>query len=92
MIAWGLEDGSREATDYDYPPYQPVNVEMPHNLPGTNGMEFPNRWQPLAFEYLVLQNGIVIGASIQEFIGPHWGGWRLRSDRSRPGSGHGTPP
>jgi hypothetical protein len=73
MIAWGLEDGSREATDYDYPPYQPINPEMPHNLPGTNGMIDPNRWQPLAFEYLVLQNGIIIGASIQEFIGPHWG-------------------
>jgi hypothetical protein len=73
MIAWGLQDGSREATDYDYPPYEPVNPWMPHNLPGTNGMIFPNRWQPLAFEYLVLQNGIVIGASIQEFIGPHWG-------------------
>lgn len=73
MIAWGLTDGSRESTDYDYPAYAPVNPEMPHNLPGTNGMIDPNRWQPLAFEYLVLQNGIVIGASIQEFIGPHWG-------------------
>ncbi|MFU8828778.1 MAG: DUF6851 domain-containing protein [Phycisphaerales bacterium] len=73
VIAHGFEDGSNEAIVYADPTYSPLNPEMPHNLPGTNGCIDANRWQPLAFEYLVLQNGIVIGASVQSFVGPHWG-------------------
>jgi hypothetical protein len=32
----------------------------------------PNRWQPLAFDYFVTQNGIPLGNTIQEFIGTGW--------------------
>ncbi len=52
--------------------YAPVNPAMVFDLPGTEMFD-PNRWQPLAFDHLVLQNGIVIGQSIQTFIGPNWG-------------------
>lgn len=73
ILAYGYEDGSNEAGNFGAPDYVPFNPELPHNLPGTNGCIDPNRWQPLAFEYLVLQNGIVIGASVQSFVCPQWG-------------------
>ena len=73
VISHGLADGSNEVEDYvDDTGYEPINDPMSFGLPGVD-MEDPNRWQPLAFDYLVLQNGIVIGFAIQEFIGPHWG-------------------
>ncbi len=73
VIAYGLADGSNEVEDYaDDTGYTPVNEPMSFGLPGTEMVD-PNRWQPLAFDYLVLQNGIVIGFAVQEFIGPHWG-------------------
>lgn len=98
VIDLAMSDGSNEAGNYAHPAYAPVNPELPHNLPGSNGCVDPNRWQPLAFDYLVLQNGIVIGASIQTFVGPHWGhvdGFALRpEDASAPGLYHdpGPPP
>lgn len=73
VIDWGYTDHSNEAADYaDYTGYFAYNPELVIELPGTT-MFFPNRWQPLAFDYLVLQNGIVIGQAIQSFIGPYWG-------------------
>lgn len=68
-----LEDGSNEANHYsDNSGYASVNPPMVLSFPGTN-IEYPNHWQPLAFNHLVLQNGIVVGASTQEFLGSHWG-------------------
>lgn len=73
MIRYGHSDGSNEPQDYrDYTGYFAYNLPLVLQFPGTN-MLFPNRWQPLAFDYLILQNGIVIGAAVQEFIGPYWG-------------------
>ncbi len=74
VINHGLADGANEQNDYvDTSGYAPVNVAMVKDLPGTE-MADPNRWQPLAFDHLILQNGIVIGTAVQEFIGPNWGG------------------
>jgi len=98
IIETSLVDGSNESENYKDPTYAPVNPFLAHNLPGTNGCLDPNRWQPLAFEYMVLQNGIIIGAGMQEFVGPHWGhvrGFALRDrDMSEPGLYHdpGPPP
>lgn len=73
VIAYGMGDGANEANDYeDDSGYAPVNPYLVFDLPGTI-MNDPNRWQPLAFDYLVLQNGIVIGQAIQDFLGPNWG-------------------
>jgi len=73
VIADGMNDGANEWNDYeDDSGYFPVNPYLVFDLPGTH-MFHPNRWQPLAFDYLVLQNGIVIGQAIQEFLGPNWG-------------------
>lgn len=48
-----------------------MNAPLIFTLPGAT-MADPNRWQPLAFSYLVLQNGIIVGASVQDFVCPHW--------------------
>ena len=36
-------------------------------------MRDPNRWQPLALEEQIAQNGLPIPGSVQNIIGPHWG-------------------
>ncbi len=73
VINHGQSDGANEQNDYaDTSGYTPVNSPMVIALPGTQ-MNDPNRWQPLAFDHLILQNGIVIGTAVQEFINPNWG-------------------
>lgn len=73
IINHGAADGANEQNDYaDTSGYFPANPPMVKDLPGTTMFD-PNRWQPLAFDHLVLQNGIVIGTAVQEFIGPNWG-------------------
>jgi hypothetical protein len=75
IIEYGMSDGANEGPYLDYEDdtgYLPVNAPLIFKLPGTT-MNDPNRWQPLAFDYLVLQNGIIIGRAVQEFIGPNWG-------------------
>jgi hypothetical protein len=73
IINAGATDGANEQNDYtDTSGYAPVNTPMIKDLPGTS-MNDPNRWQPLAFDHLVLQNNIVIGTAVQEFISPNWG-------------------
>jgi hypothetical protein len=73
VIAQTLQDGSNEANGYVPPAgYEPVNDPLVLDLRGTE-MNDPNRWQPLAFDFFVTQNGIAIGELIQEFTGPHWG-------------------
>jgi len=69
-----LNDGANQQANYAANNgYLPVNLPLPFKIPGTE-MFNPNRWQPLAFDFLILQNGEVIGAAVQTFIGPHWAG------------------
>ena len=70
---WGLTDGSNEANDYEPDNgYTTVNLPLIIKITGTDLFQ-PNRWQPLAFDFFVTQNGIPIGTLVQEFLGPHWG-------------------
>jgi hypothetical protein len=70
----GLADGSNQANGYaPNNGYVPVNPPLIIAFPGTTMTE-PNHWQPLAFSYYVKQNGIIVGATVQSFVGPHWGG------------------
>src|SRR5207253_6589700 len=72
--AFGLADGSNQANNYaPNNGYLPANDPLIIALPGTTMAE-RNRWQPLAFDYLVLQNGIIVGAAVQAFVCPHWEG------------------
>jgi len=84
ILAYGLTDNSNEQGNYAQNiGYAPVNAPLVFEVygVGVTGVGTPqeastvvdvNRWQPLAFDFLVLQNGEVIGAAIQSFIGPHW--------------------
>jgi len=73
IIDFGMSDGANEQNDYaDDSGYAPVNPVLDFELPGTTMVD-PNRWQPLAFDFLVLQNGIIVGETVQEFLNPNWG-------------------
>jgi len=75
VLAYGFFDGANEGPGMCYADdtgYSPQNPDLIFKLPGTQ-MYVPNCWQPLAFDYLVLQNGIVIGAAVQSFVGTGWG-------------------
>ena len=75
VIAYGQTDGSNEGVGLCYPDdtgYAPVNPELIFKLPGVGPIVDPNRWQPLAFDFFVTQNGIPIGKSIQRFVGVGW--------------------
>lgn len=72
VIAAGLIDGSNEAINYADPTYQPVNEPLVVKLSGTSMID-PNRWQPLALDVQIGQNGIPIPGRIQVFVGPQWG-------------------
>jgi hypothetical protein len=75
VLAYGSTDGSNEGPALCYGDdtgYVAANPNLVFKLPGTT-MLAPNRWQPLAFDFLVLQNGIPIGAAVQSFVGTGWG-------------------
>lgn len=85
ILALGLTDGSNEGgtPPYGDPTYAAVNPPMVVDVPGVlqptepgepaPELPDPNRWQPLSLEFLVLQNGIVVGAATQSFLGSGWG-------------------
>jgi hypothetical protein len=73
VLAYGLSDGSNEATGYKSPDYKPVNPPLVVNKPGTTMID-PNRWQPLQIEHMISQNGIPVVNGVQVAVGPHWGG------------------
>ena len=74
VLAFAASDQSNESINYTDPTYAPVNSPLILALPGTQ-ISNPNRWQPLAFEFRVTQNGL-IADEVQTFIGSHWGAVR----------------
>jgi hypothetical protein len=75
ILTYGSSDGSNEEFNYeDSSGYTPVNDPMilpePYKLSDVNN---PNRWQPLAFDKRITQNGLE-AKQVQTFVGPHWGG------------------
>ena len=73
VLTSAATDGSNEANGYaDNTGYMPVNEPLILASTGTGLLAQPNRWQPLAFEFALTQNGQVAD-SIQTFIGSHWG-------------------
>ncbi len=71
VLAHALLDGANEAQNYTDPTYTPVNEPLIVKQPGTV-MSDPNRWQPLALDFQVSQNGIPIPGKIQVFTGSQW--------------------
>ena len=76
VIAYGQSDGANEGHGCCYPDdtgYAPLNDSLIIKLPGAGTVGNPNRWQPLAFDFQVLQNGIPVGQAVQTFVGVGWG-------------------
>ena len=74
VLAFGWSDGANELHEYaDQTGYKPINNPMVVKLPGADMVD-PNLWQPLALDFFITQNDIVVGAAVQEFLGPNWGG------------------
>jgi hypothetical protein len=86
-IAYGRTDGSLEEEHYVQTRYQPVNEPLVVKEPAAI-LRDPNRWQPLALDQLVAQNGLPIPGKVQRFVGPHWGHVR---GFALPASPAGTP-
>jgi len=94
VIDAGADDGSLEAERYVDASYQPVNEPLVMSEPGTV-MADPSRWQPLALERQVSQNGLPIPGQVQTFIGPHWGhvtGFALAASEQGTPMDPGPPP
>lgn len=87
VLEFGRTDGSLEEDRYKDPAYTPVNDPLEVAEPGAV-MRDPNRWQPLALDKQVSQNGLPIPGSVQSFIGPHWG---YVTSFALPASETGTP-
>ena len=72
VIERGAGDGALEEARYVDSSYVPANEPLAVAESGTT-MSDPNRWQPLALDRQVSQNGLPIPGQVQAFIGPHWG-------------------
>jgi hypothetical protein len=72
VIAYGRNDGALEATRYADAGYKPVNGPLVV-ASGRDEMSDPSRWQPLALDQLVAQNGVPIPGKVQRFVGSQWG-------------------
>lgn len=71
--SFGLQDNSNERKDYANEYYLPVNPYLSPEKPGSQGMEDPNRWQPLSFNFFIDQAGFEIPGGIPDFLSPEWG-------------------
>ncbi len=73
--AYGFADLSNEQDGYaPNNGYSRGNPPLVVEAGGTTGVADPNRWQPLSLEFMVDQGGNPIPTTVQEFLGPHWGG------------------
>ncbi|MFM7718727.1 MAG: vanadium-dependent haloperoxidase [Actinomycetota bacterium] len=75
VIAWGEDDGSNEALDYQDPARREANPPLVVGQPGAPARD-PDRWQPLSLSVAIAQNGLPIPGGVQRFIGATWGGVR----------------
>lgn len=68
-----LDDGANQTADYaDTTGYRSVNQPLVVDLPSTQVVD-PARWQQLNLSVAATQNGIVLPAGVQGYIGAHWG-------------------
>ena len=74
IINYGSNDGSNEASDYDYTYYYPENDPLDLSWRSIEtGISNPNRWQPLTFDSFIDQSGNLIEGTTPKFLGPEWG-------------------
>jgi hypothetical protein len=65
-------DGSNEEDDYADASYVPLNPPLVYDNPGAPLQE-PERWQPINLAVAATQNGIVLPAGVQTYVGAQWG-------------------
>jgi hypothetical protein len=83
LIAATVNDGSNEANDYAAPSaYVAENPPLVYDGPGASLTE-PARWQPINLSVAATQNGIVLAAGVQDYIGVQWGSVRPFAMRRR---------
>jgi len=73
VLLFGASDNSNEQGGYANQHYVPVNPPLVPALPGNPGILDPNRWQPLALDYFMDQNGNVIVGGYPAALSPEWG-------------------
>ncbi|HYC01116.1 MAG TPA: FG-GAP-like repeat-containing protein [Candidatus Limnocylindrales bacterium] len=73
MVEWGQADGSNELANYVDHTYAPINFPLIVQEPGVSMID-PNRWQPLALDLLIAQNGLPLPGTLQTSIGMQWNG------------------
>ena len=73
IIEFGLQDGSNERGGYGNLYYMPINDPLVLSKPGSQGINDPNRWQPLTFVTFIDQSGNEIPAGTPDFLSPEWG-------------------
>ena len=70
ILALQLDDGANEAGNYaNATGYTPANPPLVVRYTGIGADVNPDRWQPLDLLNTVTQNGLVLGASVQPFVG-----------------------
>jgi hypothetical protein len=73
IVARTASDGANEANDYADPAgYEPPNPALVYDAPGAPLKE-PERWQPINLSVAATQNGIILPAGVQTYIGAQWG-------------------
>jgi hypothetical protein len=69
-------DGANEADDYAAPSgYTSPNPALVYDSPGAP-LKDPERWQPINLSVAATQNGIILPAGVQTYIGAQWGSVR----------------
>jgi hypothetical protein len=72
-IAYGLQDGSNEANNYDPLVYAVANPPIEPESPGNPNIIDLDRWQQITLTLSIDQSGNVVDGT-QKFVGPEWGG------------------
>ncbi|MGH7439074.1 MAG: DUF6851 domain-containing protein, partial [Polyangiaceae bacterium] len=72
IIARTAGDGANEANDYADPAAVPIdNPPLLFDGVGTT-LAHPDRWQPINLSVAATQNGIIMPAGVQDYIGSQW--------------------
>ncbi len=73
VLAATLSDGSNEANNYADATFQAVNPPLVMDQIGTPAGTDPNLWQQLNLAVAATQNGIILPAGVQTYVGSQWG-------------------
>jgi hypothetical protein len=74
ILARTADDGANERNNYaDATGTAPDNPPLLYDAVGTT-LNRPDRWQPINLSIAATQNGIILPAGVQEYIGAQWGG------------------